>query len=261
MFELLNKLEFVLGANEAKLQLQGSDLVTLQRPAAAFFESQIPIVASWAELREDRASEIVAQMRPQFPFWAAAVHLDNTQTPHTLQVIELALAFASTISQRFKQAMACPRPIDYSALIQPIISTPAHSCFPSGHATEAYMVAYVLPELLSLDPAERKHYADQLEAQAARISINRTVAGLHFPVDSHAGRVLAKTLSEYFLNFCLQNGKIGVRTAAYLDAKDDFHPDFDLSTNTYFAPQNLYAAVDKSPLSWLWGKALTEWEK
>ena len=114
-----------------------------------------------------------------------------------------------------------PKPIDYSALIQPIISTPAHSCYPSGHATEAYMVAFILPELLSLNAAEKLHYANQLEAQAARIAINRTVAGLHFPVDSHAGRVLAKTLAEYFLSYFRLSGSIVQRTINPNDALDD----------------------------------------
>ena len=34
---------------------------------------------------------------------------------------------------------------------------------------------------------------------AERIAVNRTVAGVHFPVDSAAGMVLARTLAEFFL--------------------------------------------------------------
>ena len=35
--------------------------------------------------------------------------------------------------------------------------------------------------------------------QAARIAINRTVAGVHFPVDSMAGQLLGLTVAEYFI--------------------------------------------------------------
>ena len=36
--------------------------------------------------------------------------------------------------------------------------------------------------------------------QAARIAINRTVAGVHFPADSAAGAVLGLTLGQYLVN-------------------------------------------------------------
>ena len=68
-----------------------------------------------------------------------------------------------------------------------------------GHATQAYAVAYVLKELLNLDPATNPAHAmviDQLDRQAARITTNRVMAGVHFPVDSMAGRMLGVALAS-----------------------------------------------------------------
>jgi hypothetical protein len=36
--------------------------------------------------------------------------------------------------------------------------------------------------------------------QASRVAINRTIAGVHFPVDSVAGQVLGLALGEYFVH-------------------------------------------------------------
>ena len=45
-------------------------------------------------------------------------------------------------------------------------------------------------------------WGTQLMRTAARIAINRTVAGVHFPVDSAAGAVLGLTLGHYLVARC-----------------------------------------------------------
>ena len=273
LFDLLSGVDFISNvalkgatADRAVLQLRAASapLVTMIRPDKAFFESQLPIVASWAELREDRASEILVQMTPQLPFWTSVVNLNPSRTSKTLEIIDLALAFASTVVLRFKQAMACPRPADYSALIQPIVPTPGHSAYPSGHSTEAHMIAFVLPKLITSNLQEQAHYALQLERLAARIAINRTVAGLHFPADSHAGRVLAKSLAEYFIYMCsgAVAGDVHSRTIDPNDAKADFDPAFGGATMGGDAIASLpEVSKSTSPLSWMWEQAAKEWEK
>jgi hypothetical protein len=142
---------------------------------------------------------------------------------------------------RFKQAMACYRPVEYNAEVQPMITTPGHGSFPMGHATQAYAVAYVLKKLLKLDPHKPRHRGviDQLDRQAARITTNRVIAGVHFPVDSMAGRMLGTALGEYFVGRC-QGGE-RFRNRKFLAAGIDAHPHTDF--NPFSHTQDLHGSA------------------
>jgi hypothetical protein len=108
------------------------------------------------------------------------------------------------IEMRFKHELACWRPTDYSPQVQPVVTTPGHGALPSGHCTQSYLVAEVLGALLALDDAEPAQRAvrTQLQRIAARISTNRVIAGVHFPVDNVAGRLLGTVLADYFVTRC-----------------------------------------------------------
>lgn len=90
--------------------------------------------------------------------------------------------------------------MDLAIEVQPMIQTPDHSSYPSGHACEAFAVASVLCRMMGAeplavlkDPKEPRHTLFRL---AARIAENRTVAGVHFPMDNLAGAMLGIVLGE-----------------------------------------------------------------
>src|SRR4030095_6798907 len=100
------------------------------------------------------------------------------------------------------------RPHELSPQVQPMIPTPNHGSWPSGHATEAHAVARVLFELVARGAvaAADNQLRELLMRQAARIAINRTVAGMHYPVDSMAGQALGLAVGEYFIQRCQAAG-------------------------------------------------------
>jgi hypothetical protein len=104
------------------------------------------------------------------------------------------------VEMRFKHALGCRRPVEYSPQIQPIITTPLHGTYPMGHAVQAYLCAGLLQWLGGWDDNHPRTV--QLQRLAARISINRVIAGVHFPVDASAGQAMAQTLLGYFLARC-----------------------------------------------------------
>jgi membrane-associated phospholipid phosphatase len=196
------------GSLKLRDRLGGGRIAKIIRPSLSTFQSQIPLVLSWADLRYERANEILAQIDPQYAFWSSIVPMRPDRTRWTLELINITLQFCVYVEMRFKHALGCWRPIDFNPQIQPMITTPGHGSFPSGHATQAYAVAHVLASLLKLDPAygpkggtssRNQQLFTQLHRQAGRIATNRVVAGVHFPIDSMAGRMLGVALGEYIV--------------------------------------------------------------
>ena len=152
-------------------------------------------------------------MAVPYGFWASVLPLYPARHRRTYELIQLVVRLAKYAEMNFKNAFSVLRPHELSPQVQPMIPTPNHGSFPSGHATEAHAVARVLFELAStaglakLPPQPPPAPAvvqlrEQLMRQAARIAINRTVAGMHYPVDSMAGQALGLAIGEYFIARC-----------------------------------------------------------
>jgi hypothetical protein len=160
-----------------------------------------------------------------------------------------------------------------------MIVTPGHGSLPSGHSTEAFMAATVFWSLLQAAavvsgalPYDQASWGEQFMRLAARIAINRTVAGVHFPVDSAAGAVLGLTLGHYFV----KRAKGEASYDAYDFDGSGYPQDQDFAWRDYYsvdtksqldsaayvrkdARKALDAPGNSAALEWLWGKALAEW--
>jgi hypothetical protein len=228
----------------------------------------------YADLREDRGTEILAQMGPPIAFWSSIIYLHPDRRRWTLEFLDVALRFANFVEMRIKHGLASRRPNEYSPQVQPMILTPGHSSFPSGHATEAFTIAYLLWRLmLAAEPGKNRLWCEQLMRQASRVAINRTVAGVHFPIDSAAGELLGLTLGRYLFHRA-QAGVQGPFVPArfdgeHFDAAVDFAFREQVNTNTgnqLNSPVRPYARLLPAQqvrrsglLRWLWEKAVDEW--
>jgi membrane-associated phospholipid phosphatase len=256
--------------NLAGSKLQRQPLVKLQAPTKDQFGKQLALVAAYADLRGDRAAEILAQAGFPMPFWASVIGLHEHRHKKTLQLLDIALMLAIHVEMRFKHIFASPRPVEFSPQIQPLIPTPGHGSWPSGHATEAFLVATVLEALLNAatpkgKPPNGSASQEQLQRLAARIAVNRTVAGLHFPVDSAAGRLLGTALAE-FLVARATGGKLherGFDAQLYEDKRGaalDFSLHQSLDKGHGYSRASGASTVGLAPLvAWLWEEAVKEW--
>ena len=183
---------------------------------------------------------------------------------------------------RIKYTIAAKRPIEFSPQVQPMIATPTHGSLPSGHATEAFIAARMLWKLLRASGTPQYQqdgvWGEMFMRLASRIAINRTVAGVHFPMDSVAGAFLGLTLADFIHEHCdpaTQDSTSGKFDGTRFDAADDFdwHQLYgaqdDLQPKKSGPSGNPWATttqkqskneVHSAPLAWLWGKAVAEWQ-
>jgi hypothetical protein len=219
--ELLQGISIVSVASATRkftLQLDGAmpiPIVTLEAPPLAAFVNQLKLVDAFSDLRTERTEDILAQVVPQSAHWSAIAGLTPSRHRYTYEMLGIGLRFAMMQIMRFKHMLECPRPIDLSPRIQPMILTPGYTTFPSGHSTEAHFVAELLTALFhaagrpnTLEPAggNKRSLQAQLNRLAYRVAENRVVAGLHYPLDSLAGQVLGVMLAHYVAWSCNAQG-------------------------------------------------------
>jgi membrane-associated phospholipid phosphatase len=203
-------------------------------------------------------------------YYASVVNLQTERHRNTVALLALALDFIYPVAMRFKYALACPRPSDYSSVIQPMIEVPQHGSLPAGHATEGYLIAGILAVLV---PGAYGNFPQaHLNRIAHRIAENRIVAGLHFPIDNVAGRLLGETLAGLFLALCgaklPDNAPVtpdkAVFDGAGLSAGNapagKANPDTLLGNQPGCRQELLRATVDSIPvLEEMWAAASQEW--
>jgi membrane-associated phospholipid phosphatase len=117
--------------------------------------------------------------------------------PNTYRVLHIASLIGSFGALYFKNRYPRPRPSHVCPALLPPIPVPGHPAFPSGHATQAHLMARCIRKVLEPPaPVAVDHvvYARTLRALARRVARNREIAGLHYPSDSEGGRVLADAL-------------------------------------------------------------------
>ncbi|AMJ62447.1 hypothetical protein AXW83_21000 [Bosea sp. PAMC 26642] len=262
--------------NGIELSYGRKPLIALHRPPADLFRRQLKYIRSYADQRSDRAAEILTQVGYPIDYFASILGLNADANRSTFELIGITQVVTSHVAMVAKHHLACRRPDRLGATVMPMIPTPAHGTFPSAHAAEAFAAATVLEGLLKkLDarpPAER-HYPQSgrlirlLYKQAERIAVNRTVAGVHYPIDTWAGAALGEAVGQIILAKC----QGGHATPRIYEARDsdfllaDFLPGITGGSGDPATKGLVRAAapgpVQSSPLfAWLWAKALNEFK-
>jgi hypothetical protein len=151
-----------------------------QKERAVFWNFDVPSI-----LWDDIARE--ALVRPR------SCQFDDLGSSLVLTLLHVTLADAFIATWEAKYAIRRKRPdmvAPPGSAFKPLVVTPAHPSFPSGHAAASRAAAMVLGEFFP-------EQATSLLGLADEATSSRLWAGIHFRSDNEAGAALGKSVAEF----------------------------------------------------------------
>ncbi len=155
------------------------------------------LLGDWS-LRPERQAEIFAQSADFSGAFIDLLQAGGGRRPATETLVHAAIAIGGMAALHWKWRFQRARPAQRYPAVLPLIPTPPHPSFPSGHATQANLVALLVGMALGDgdgDPGKALHPV--LTALADRIGRNREIAGVHFASDTEAGKTLAEDMATF----------------------------------------------------------------
>lgn len=169
----------------------------LTRPApprddATTIIEEIPKLVGRDADRKAQKDAILEQKDAFSPVMLRYLMVTSASHPRTFEVVKVAVLIGRAVVMYYKNEFKRSRPAQLSPQVRPMFDTPPHASYPSGHSTQAHLVAALVCELhpQGVDPQWRA----ALFKLAGEIAENREVAGVHYPSDSEAGKTLAAAL-------------------------------------------------------------------
>ncbi len=150
--------------------------------------------------RADALGEILSQSSEFVSYFLNLMSARPASHPRTTQVLAIASLVGTMVAMHFKGLYARPRPSQLCPALLPPIEVPGHASFPSGHSTQAHLMALCMEDVLTIRPAatpptvQRGTTVEALWTLADRIARNREIAGLHYVSDSKAGVAVARAI-------------------------------------------------------------------
>jgi len=183
--------EFVTG-NPEWLPTITAVVAPLEQELRAHIDQELVAVIDAAPERESRFAEIMQQHTAEgaISYWHGMLMLDPSYAPATCLLIRVARRVGELVGMCLKDHFRFPRPSQVCPAIVPMVDPPAHPSFPSGHSLQSHLMSRVLKDVRGDLPQAN----ELLDALAERVTLNRTIAGLHYLKDNKAGEAAAEAV-------------------------------------------------------------------
>lgn len=168
-------------------------------PRPAEIKKELKELEDLIEYRPAVLAEALAQKDAVLQYFSGILTFGRRSHPATVYLCIAGLRVASFLAMHWKDHFNRVRPSRLSPSLMPPIDPPGHAAFPSGHATQAHLLALLLEQVMppGIVPQNREH--GPLYLMAERIGRNREVLGLHYPSDTKAGKALAAHIAANIL--------------------------------------------------------------
>jgi membrane-associated phospholipid phosphatase len=148
------------------------------------------LVIAAANERADALGDILSQANEFISYFLNMLTANPGAYPQTTKVLTLASQVGTFVAMYFKGLYKRPRASELCPALLPPIEVPGHASFPSGHSTQAHLMALCINDIFNGLPQQNTILEDAWTL-ADSIARNREIAGLHYPSDSDAGRAIA----------------------------------------------------------------------
>lgn len=181
----------VIGANEKRIGLPDFPANSSLRT-----EAELTLLHEYVALRTpERVAQILAEREadgikvgPEM----ITTYMSDPRYAMTGKAVDQLLEEINPIVMRSKNKYDRVRAHKLDPALTTVIDVPEHGAYPSGHSTQAHAIAFLLT---ALAPERRAEF----ESDALRVAVNREIAGVHYPSDSAAGRMLARQIVDLML--------------------------------------------------------------
>jgi membrane-associated phospholipid phosphatase len=148
------------------------------------------LVTAASNERADALAEILSQSNEFISYFLNMMTARPGAYPYTTKVLTIASLVGTFVAMYFKNLYSRPRPSQLCPALLPPIEIPGHASFPSGHSTQAHLMALCMNDVFNALP-QQNTMVDDLWTLADCIARNREIAGLHYPSDTAAGVAFA----------------------------------------------------------------------
>jgi PAP2 superfamily len=205
--QAVSMLELGTASSQCTLSVRAGGTVThlhtTARPSSSDYQNLKPSGTGIGALkqklngRKGHEDEILACDDDVDHLFLATIGLDQRRAPRTMDVIRATIEITGVAVHWFKNEFKIPRPYQLQGVFEwptPVLEHPGHSSFPGGHAAQAWAVAKVLGELA----ADRvKDKTGAFDGVATIVAESREFAGLHYPLDTEAGKGLGVAIGSF----------------------------------------------------------------